>query len=182
MSPGWKRFATCSLSLLVVYLAVVLLLGEPLLGALEDSYARDRPDGVVYRVRDPPSRLEGTVLADLLAIPDRIRSQSMLYSLRHHRLRPTAPRLHGRWFEGLEVSQQPYLIDHVVALSRRLGFDVVDLYRALAPFAAQELLYWRDDNHWNVRGNLAAAEIPAERLGRTPPEAATPPSGESEQR
>jgi hypothetical protein len=40
-----------------------------------------------------------------------------------------------------------------------MGFRVIDLHSLLRPFANTELLYYRDDHHWNVRGNEVVAQL-----------------------
>lgn len=39
------------------------------------------------------------------------------------------------------------------------GFRVINLLNGLKPFASNELLYARDDSHWNKRGNRLSAEL-----------------------
>lgn len=73
---------------------------------------------------------------------------------------PTAARLHGQFYEGFPpISDQPHFADYVTALSTRTGFRTLDLLPFFAPYANRELLYLRDDEHWNARGNAVAAEI-----------------------
>lgn len=80
-------------------------------------------------------------------------------------LAPTAARLHGPWFEGFpRISDAPHLLDHLEREARARGFEVVNLERALRPLAGTTLLYWRDDSHWNERGNLEVARVVAEHL------------------
>lgn len=43
-------------------------------------------------------------------------------------------------------------------LASRQGFDTVNLVRELRPFV-QEMLYYRDDRHWNERGNAVPAQL-----------------------
>lgn len=78
-------------------------------------------------------------------------------------LAPSDVRLYGETFEGMpQLSSTPSFLDHVSRLSGELGFSVVDLVTLMRPYAANELLYYRDDHHWNVRGNAVAARIIAE--------------------
>jgi lysophospholipase L1-like esterase len=78
---------------------------------------------------------------------------------------PGAPRLYAPYFEDFPpISEQPYFINYVEELSNGQGFDVINLYPPMQPYAREELLYWRDDSHWNERGNEVAAEIIAEHL------------------
>jgi len=76
---------------------------------------------------------------------------------------PSDARLYARAF-GLEVSAEPHLITYLAALALRNGFDVVDLHALLIPYAERELLYWRDDTHWNDRGHALVAQLIAERV------------------
>lgn len=80
---------------------------------------------------------------------------------------PSDARLYGRAFEGFPpVSAQPHFVDYVVALAQRSGFEAVNLLPLLQPFADREMLYYRDDHHWNVRGNAVVAQLLASALGR----------------
>ena len=81
---------------------------------------------------------------------------------------PAAPRLYAPYFEGLTVSERPHFIEHVERRSAELGFTVVDLYTSMRRHASEELLFWRDDGHWNVRGSQVAAQVIADRLMETP--------------
>jgi len=73
---------------------------------------------------------------------------------------PSAPRLYGPYFENFPlISEEPYFINHVENLSKGSGFDVINLYPLMQPYAEAELLYWRDDDHWNERGHEVVAEI-----------------------
>lgn len=75
---------------------------------------------------------------------------------------PTAARLHARDFEDFpEISEQPHFINLVSRMAAAEGFAVLDLHERLQPHARQELLYWRDDDHWNARGNELVAGIVA---------------------
>jgi len=80
---------------------------------------------------------------------------------------PCAPRLYGPYFQNFpSISNEPYFMDYVENLSRGLGFNVINLYQLMQPYAGKELLYWRDDSHWNERGNEVVAEILARQLGK----------------
>ncbi|MFW6089575.1 MAG: alginate O-acetyltransferase AlgX-related protein [Gemmatimonadota bacterium] len=73
---------------------------------------------------------------------------------------PTAVRLHGPYYDGFpSTSEVPHFVDYVADLSARMGFRAVDLLRLFEPFADGELLYFRDDDHWNHRGHALAAEV-----------------------
>jgi hypothetical protein len=72
---------------------------------------------------------------------------------------PTAVRLHGPYYDDLPpISDEPYFIDYVVAQSEKMGFRTLDLLPLFRPYAGRELLYLRGDEHWNLRGNVVAAE------------------------
>jgi hypothetical protein len=80
-------------------------------------------------------------------------------------LAPTATRLQGKYFSGFpKISDKPYFLELVASLARKEKFEVVNLYDALRPFADQQLLYFRDDNHWNEDGHLLVARSLAQRL------------------
>lgn len=73
---------------------------------------------------------------------------------------PSAPRLYGADFEAMpRPSAEPHFVNHVAALARARRFEVVNLLEHLAPYARREYLYYRDDHHWNGRGNVLVAEI-----------------------
>ncbi len=72
---------------------------------------------------------------------------------------PSAPRLYKDDFEGFPPIADPYFIRYVTRLAQETGFDVLDLNDALRPYSSQELLYHRDDTHWNERGHQIVAEI-----------------------
>jgi hypothetical protein len=78
---------------------------------------------------------------------------------------PTNVRLYKDYFAGLpRVSEQPYFLDYVKTLAGEVGFAHVDLVELLAPYAKDELIYQRDDTHWNERGHELVAEILAQRV------------------
>jgi lysophospholipase L1-like esterase len=73
---------------------------------------------------------------------------------------PTASRLHGPHFDNFpKISERPHFLDFVEELSSSAGFATVDLYELMKPYAGTELLYFRDDDHFNRRGNSLAAEL-----------------------
>lgn len=73
---------------------------------------------------------------------------------------PSSSRLHGPAFDGFPtLSERPYFIDYVVELSANTGFPVVNLLPGLQVWADRELLYYRDDHHWNPRGNELVARL-----------------------
>ncbi len=75
-------------------------------------------------------------------------------------LAPSAARAYGKYFEHFPpVSPQPYFLDYVNDLAGDQGFKVVNLLSLLEPVLGEELLYYRDDHHWNERGNLLVADL-----------------------
>ena len=80
---------------------------------------------------------------------------------------PSDARLYGDAFEGFPaLSAKPYFASYVADLSRQMGFSVVNLLDSLRPFAQTELLYYRDDHHWNERGNAIVSQIISQALGQ----------------
>ncbi len=73
---------------------------------------------------------------------------------------PTAVRLHGRFYENFpSISDQPHFIEYVAALSEQKGFKTLNLLPFLTAYGDKELLYLRDDDHWNKKGHAVAADI-----------------------
>lgn len=73
---------------------------------------------------------------------------------------PSAARLYGRDFPDMpQPSDEPHFIRYVEDLARRSGFETIDLPGALTPGDDGELLYYRDDHHWNERGNEVVAGV-----------------------
>lgn len=73
---------------------------------------------------------------------------------------PTACRLHGPYFDNFpEISERPWFLDFVEDLSEAANFSTVDLYEQMKPYGGSELFYFRDDDHFNRRGNEVAAEL-----------------------
>lgn len=97
----------------------------------------------------------------LLATLDRMRSLSRQRGFRVHvALAPTAARLHGPGYEAFpDLSAEPHFLDAVAEQATARGFHVIDLLEGLREPARDGLLYFRDDHHWNARGNEAVAEI-----------------------
>lgn len=80
-------------------------------------------------------------------------------------LAPSAARLHGPHFQAFpEISPRPHFLDLVRAMAGSAGFNVLDLYERLRPDGGTELLFFRDDDHFNVRGHQRVAEIVHEEL------------------
>lgn len=72
-------------------------------------------------------------------------------------------RLHGAEFEDFpRLSGTPHFNMSVERPAGQSGFEVANLKTLLRPLAATELLYFRDDDHWNERGPAAVADV----LGR----------------
>ncbi|MGD8278967.1 MAG: hypothetical protein PVH00_13110 [Gemmatimonadota bacterium] len=85
---------------------------------------------------------------------------------------PSAARVYGASFDGFPtLSERPWLVDYLFGLAGDSGFGTVNLLPLLAPYAESELLYYRDDHHWNPRGNALVAEWlePVVRAARNPP-------------
>jgi hypothetical protein len=75
-------------------------------------------------------------------------------------LTPTSTRLHGPYFEGFPLlSEPPHFLDFVATLSGHEGFETVDLHALLKRQAGLEMLYFRDDDHLNRRGNEVIANL-----------------------
>lgn len=73
---------------------------------------------------------------------------------------PGASRLHGPYFENFpEISETPHFVDLVAALADAAGFETVNLYELMKPYAKTELLFFRDDDHFNHRGHIVTAEL-----------------------
>jgi hypothetical protein len=82
-------------------------------------------------------------------------------------LAPTAERLQGKYFADFpEASDRPYFLDFVGGLARKEKFQIINLYDTLRPLADQQLLYFRDDDHWNEEGNRLVATSLTEQLSK----------------
>ncbi len=80
-------------------------------------------------------------------------------------LAPTAARLHGPHFQAFPViSERPYFLEYVGSVAGSVGFDVLDLHDFLVPDGGRELLFFRDDDHFNVRGHERVAQIVQQEL------------------
>ena len=78
---------------------------------------------------------------------------------------PSEVRVYKDSFEDFPVvSKEPYLLQEFMRLADASGFPYINLNELLAPFAKTELLYHRDDTHWNERGHERVAEIVASRI------------------
>jgi hypothetical protein len=62
------------------------------------------------------------------------------------------------------MSNEPHFSNHVKQVSGEVGFGFVDLAELLAPYAANELIYNRDDTHWNERGHELVAQLLAQQV------------------
>lgn len=73
---------------------------------------------------------------------------------------PSAARMYGPAFDGFPpVSGEPHFISFLRELATENGFRTIDLLTEMRPFADEDLLYYRDDHHWNARGNMVAASV-----------------------
>lgn len=73
---------------------------------------------------------------------------------------PSGVRLYGAEFEDFpRLSDKSYFNILITRLAEQYGFEIVNLQESLRPYAMKELLYFRDDDHWNERGHLAVADI-----------------------
>jgi hypothetical protein len=80
-------------------------------------------------------------------------------------LAPSSGRLYGKSFDNFPpISEERHFINYVSGLAQSMGFETVDLYLLMQPYAQEELLYWRDDVHWNERGNQVVGELVAEHV------------------
>lgn len=80
-------------------------------------------------------------------------------------LAPSGARLYSGYFDDMPpASREPHFIRYVQRLSSSMGFANADLHALLQPYAEKELLYQRDDSHWNERGNAVVAEIVARQI------------------
>ena len=79
-------------------------------------------------------------------------------------LAPSVERLYGPAFEDFPPLAEPHFANYVIDLAKGLGFRTIDLLRFMEPIAATEMLYYRDDPHWNERGNEVAAQLIARAL------------------
>jgi hypothetical protein len=116
-------------------------------------------------VDDHPNRLPlEQALRDMKGLADRFDFAVTVV------IAPSDARLHGPHFETFPIlSRAPHLIDHVARHARGLGFGVLDLYPLMRAPAERELLYYRDDTHWNERGNAVVADLVATRVFERPP-------------
>ena len=80
-------------------------------------------------------------------------------------LTPSAERLYAEHFENFPpVSKEPHFLNYVDQLARQSGFRSVSLYSLLKPYTRDELLFFRDDPHWNARGNALVSELVARQV------------------
>ena len=87
---------------------------------------------------------------------------------------PSGVRMHHRDFNIGGVSDTPYFLRAVLDMAARNGLDRLDLSESLKPYASRELLYQRDDEHWNERTNEIVAALLAEHLAASPLPSVTP--------
>ena len=81
---------------------------------------------------------------------------------------PSGVRMHHRDFNIEGVSDAPHFLRVVLEMAPESGLDHLDLSEALKPFASQELLYQRDDEHWNERANEIIGGLLAQRMAERP--------------
>ena len=75
---------------------------------------------------------------------------------------PMVSRLYAPYFTDFpHVSDEPYFINHVENLCNSVGFQSLNLFSLMQPYVDREMLYFKDDDHWNARGNEVVAEIVA---------------------
>jgi hypothetical protein len=80
---------------------------------------------------------------------------------------PQVARLYGHYFDNFPpITEEPHFANHVAHLSQRMGFETINLLELLKPYTKNELLYFRDDSHFNERGNEVVAEIIAAHLSK----------------
>jgi hypothetical protein len=124
-----------------------------------------------YRLFSPPDVEHATKSRDyVLNHPHRVLLDSTFREMRalseQHGFRvtvivaPSDARVYGKDFDGFpKLSDRAYFTEYAIQLAQQEGFAAVDLLPLLRPFAERELLYYRDDHHWNVRGNAVVAGI-----------------------
>jgi hypothetical protein len=75
-------------------------------------------------------------------------------------LAPSDARLYESYFSDFPpLSEHAHFLEAVIEEAGSVGFQVLNLAEALRPYAEHELLYFRDDDHWNERGHEVVAEI-----------------------
>lgn len=80
-------------------------------------------------------------------------------------LAPSDARLYENYFRGFPpLSKHAHFLEAVMEEASSVGFQVLNLAEALRPHAEHELLYFRDDDHWNERGHEVVAEIVSKNL------------------
>ena len=80
-------------------------------------------------------------------------------------LAPTADRFQGKYFDGFpKTSDEPFFLELVGDLAVREKFRVVNLFESMRKVANQQLLYFRDDDHWNEDGHRLVAKLLSEKL------------------
>lgn len=148
------------------YLVDGVSLGDPLYHSSKLGYKMFRHE-YLKRATEPESyvlnhpnlpRLEQT-FADMQALSKEHNFKVTVV------IAPSASRLYAPYFDGFpQISKEPYFINYVQDLSGRMDFDVLNLYPLMGPYAEKELLYARDDSHWNERGNQVAAGLISKHL------------------
>jgi|GEM_PF-1904630 hypothetical protein len=77
---------------------------------------------------------------------------------------PSAPRVHGPHFEDFPELQPPHFANFVFSLAQEHDFETLDLLPIMQKYAGRELLFHRDDTHWNPRGHEVTAQAIVNRL------------------
>lgn len=114
-----------------------------------------------YEARHPNRRRLAGAVREMAQLADRYGFQVTVA------IAPTVVRLYAPYVDDLDPPlAPPYFIRDVTRQIRRAGLTQLDLLAALEPFAAQELLYFRDDDHWNPRGHAVVAELFGEAVER----------------
>lgn len=127
---------------------------------VERYLERAEQDESYVRNHDNAPRLRQT-FSDMMSLADEKGFEVVVV------IAPSGPRLYKGQFSGLEgVMDEPYFINMAAEFAQEQGFDVINLYDGLLPHAETELIYARDDSHWNRRGNELAAELIAAGLTR----------------
>jgi hypothetical protein len=82
---------------------------------------------------------------------------------------PSDARLYRHAFEDLPTQpEEPFFRLELQRMARSAGFSFIDLENLLTPFANNELLYRRDDTHWNERGHYLVAQVLAKNVFGVP--------------
>jgi len=87
-------------------------------------------------------------------------------------LAPSDARLYGSYFNDFpQLSDRAHFLEAVSEEASEVSFRVLNLAESLRSYAENELLYFRDDDHWNERGHEVVAEIVGKSLSFPRPSA-----------